>query len=72
MNGEPWPPISMIPTIQAVTFMGVVNGKHRCRPATEAEIQLAANQPWNVYVSEDGRKQAVNQTQNAEEEVTVD
>lgn len=39
MNGEPWPTISTIPTIPAVTFMGVVNGKHRCRPPTHAEIQ---------------------------------
>jgi hypothetical protein len=38
VNGEPWPPISMIPTIQAVTFMGVVNGKHRCRPSSETEV----------------------------------
>jgi len=38
--GKPWPPISAIPTISAVTFAGVVNGKHRCRPASEAEIQL--------------------------------
>jgi hypothetical protein len=38
-SGEPWPPISTIPTIPAVTFMGVVNGKHRCSPATEIEIQ---------------------------------
>lgn len=40
LNGEPWPPISTMPTIPAVIFMGVVNGKHRCRPATDEEIQL--------------------------------
>ena len=45
MNGEPWPPISTMPTIRGVTFMGVVNGKHCCRPSTEAEIQSAANEP---------------------------
>ena len=38
--GKPWPPISTIPRIPAVTFMGVVNGKHHCRPATDEEIQL--------------------------------
>jgi len=39
MGGEPWPPANTMPTIPAVTFMGVVDGKHRCRPATETEIQ---------------------------------
>jgi hypothetical protein len=39
MGGEPWPPANTMPTIPAVTFMGVVDGKHRCRPATEIEIQ---------------------------------
>ena len=37
LNGEPRPPISTIPTIPAVTFMGVVNGKHRCRPTKEGK-----------------------------------
>jgi hypothetical protein len=35
---KPFPPISAIPTISAVSFMGVVTGKHRCRPATDVEI----------------------------------
>jgi hypothetical protein len=28
------------PTIQAVVFLGVINGQHRCKPATGDEIQL--------------------------------
>jgi hypothetical protein len=27
-----------MPTIGGVVFLGVVSGKHRCRPATEEEL----------------------------------
>jgi hypothetical protein len=31
--------LSTTPHTEAVVFLGVVDGKHRCRPATEAEMQ---------------------------------
>jgi hypothetical protein len=39
--GEVGPPINPaeIPRVAAVVFEGVVDGKHRCRPATAAEAQ---------------------------------
>ena len=37
---EPDPrPLDRMPTIGGVTFLGVVRGKHQCRPATEEELQ---------------------------------
>lgn len=32
-------PLDRMPTIGGVVFLGVVSGKHRCRPATEEELQ---------------------------------
>lgn len=37
---EPDPrPLDSMPTIGGVVFLGVVEGKHQCRPATEEELQ---------------------------------
>jgi hypothetical protein len=36
------------PHTSAVTFLGVVDGKHRCRPATEEEIQAHKDAPITV------------------------
>jgi hypothetical protein len=32
-------PTKPIPTFAAVTFLGVIRGRHRCRPATDAEVE---------------------------------
>ena len=32
-------PRQPIPTFVAVTFLGVIGGRHRCRPATDAEVE---------------------------------
>jgi hypothetical protein len=44
MKGELPEPRNM-PTIAGVVFLGLVDGKHQCRPATEDEIRQARPEP---------------------------
>jgi hypothetical protein len=39
MEGE-LPEADSMPTIAGVLFLGLIEGKHQCRPATEEEIRL--------------------------------
>ncbi len=56
--GEVGPPVNLaeIPRVAAVVFLGVVNGKHRCRPATEDELQRAANPDAGGHCGNHGNK----------------
>ena len=37
--------LDSVPTIAGVAFLGLIDGKHQCRPATEDEIRQARPEP---------------------------
>ncbi|MBZ5723253.1 MAG: hypothetical protein LAO03_23190 [Acidobacteriia bacterium] len=37
--------LDSIPTIAGVVFLGLIDGKHKCRPATEDELRQARPEP---------------------------